>query len=101
MGVAIWTKIWKVFGNCLGGVLSTCFDPRISGVKKNTVDFWSLDVEGQEANVLQNTDFSKVEVSCWESVVCGVQCGGRGWSHLVMCSSVAGHVVISVLCSAG
>ena len=32
MGVAIWTKIWKVFGNCLGEVLSTC----CSGPRYNT-----------------------------------------------------------------
>ena len=30
MGVAIWTKIWKVFGNCLEEVISTCSGPRLS-----------------------------------------------------------------------
>lgn len=31
-------------------------------IGQSEVDFWSLDIEGSESSVLQNTDFSKVEV---------------------------------------
>lgn len=34
----------------------------MAAVNRTTVDFWSLDVEGCEADVLRSTDFSKVEV---------------------------------------
>ena len=30
--------------------------------KRNSVDFWSLDVEGSECGVLKGTDFTKVAV---------------------------------------
>jgi FkbM family methyltransferase len=34
----------------------------LEAIGQKTVDFWSLDIEGSEGKVLENTDFSKVEV---------------------------------------
>lgn len=37
-------------------------DQLLASINQTTVDFWSLDIEGSEGAVLQNTDFTKVEV---------------------------------------
>jgi len=31
-------------------------------LERTTIDYWSLDIEGAEADILQNTDFSVLEV---------------------------------------
>jgi len=43
-------------------VQSQSLQALMEAVKRTTVDFWSLDIEGSESAVLQSTDFSKVEV---------------------------------------
>jgi hypothetical protein len=43
-------------------VLAAPLEMLLQKIGRSTVDFWSLDIEGSEGQVLQNTNFSKVEV---------------------------------------